>query len=249
MQKPLQFVRLATFVITGVVIAAVWVDARAAAVVFQGLTHTAVGGAVLRMDTANDALVVATFDPAGGDGVAVGLPQTTSWASRLQLGGGRALPLKVSFDAIADARRISSASIARTPDGLDLGAVFTGATRPTYTAAVYQGGQLVGAIGSLPPASRVYVPPSPCDIPEFRPFFICGNLVSRFHNTADGECVWEFAFDRSMPFRLPNGAVITGNELRLVEEVSAPGHYPYPRFDGMVVRTNTDLTLYAESVR
>lgn len=248
MQKTIRFVRKSALVVTGLVVAAVWVEARAATVLFQGLTHTAVGGAVLRHDTAGDTLAVATFDPAGGDGVAVGLPKTSSWAARLQV-VDRGLPLKLSFDALADARRISTAAISRTAGVSEFSAVFTGSTRPTYTAAVYRGGQLVGAVGSLPPAARVYVPPSPCDIPEFRPFFICGNLVSRFHNTADGECIWAFVFDRTQSFRLPNGAVLTGNELRLIEEVSAPGHYPYTSFDGMVVRTNGDLTLQTESVR
>jgi len=250
MQNPIQFVRRSTLVIAGVVLAAVLVSARSAAVVFQGLTHTAVGSAVLRFDKESEALAVATFDPAGGDGVLVSLPETTSWTSRLQVSADPSLALKLSFDAVADSRRISTASMTRTGDTLDLSAVFTGAIRPTYTAAVYQGGQLVGALGSLPPTAHVIISPHPCDTPEFRPFFNCDlYLAAKFRNTANGECVWELAFDRPAAVRLPNGTVLTGNEVRLVEEVSGPGSYPYQSFDGMVVRTNVDLTLHSETVR
>jgi hypothetical protein len=250
MRKPIQFVRVSMLVMAGVVLAA-GVAAGRAGVTFQGFAHTAVGGAVLRIDTATSTLGVATFDPAGGDGVAVGLPQnTTSWTSRLEFGPERGAPMKLTFDAIADSRRISTASMTRTGDALDLTAVFTGGTRPTYTAAVYQDGKLVGALGSLPPTAHVYVPPHPCDTPEFRPFFNCDlYLAAKFRNTANGECVWEFSLDRPVPVRLPNGAVLTGNEVRLVEEVTGPGSYPYPSFNGMVVRTNADLTVYSETVR
>ena len=250
MRKPIQFVRLSSLVMTGVVLAAGVAAARSGAVVFQGLAHTAVGGAALRIDTANGALAIATFDPAGGDGVAVGLPQnTTSWASRLKFGPERGVPMKMTFDAIADSRRISTASMTRTGDALDLTAAFTGATRPTYTAAVYKDSKLVGALGSLPPTAHVYII-HPCDIPDFNDLFDCNlYFAARFHNTANGECVWEFVLDRAVPVRLPNGAVLTGNEVRLVEEVAGPGSYPYPSFNGMVVRTNADLSVYTETVR
>ena len=250
MRKPIQFVRLSTLVMTGVVLAAGVAAARSAGVVFQGLQHTAVGGAVLRIDTANGALAVATFDQAGGDGVAVGLPQdTTSWTSRLEFGPERGTPMKIRFDAIADSRRISTAAMTRTGDALDLTAVFTGGIRPTYTAAVYQDGKLVGALGSLPPTAHVYII-HPCDIPDFNDLFNCDlYFAARFHNTANGECVWEFSLGRPAPVRLPNGAVLTGNEVRLVEEVSGPGSYPYPSFNGMVLKTNADLTVFSETVR
>jgi len=249
MRKTIRFVRLSTLVITGVVLAAAVVGARAA-MVFHGLTHTAVGGAVLKLDSANGTLAVATFDLAGEDGVLVSLPQTTSWTSRLQFSGDASLPLKFSFDAIADSRRISTAVIKRAGDALDLSTVFTGGIRPTYTAAVYRDRQLVGALGSLPLTAHVVLPAHPCDIPEFRPFFNCGlYLAAKFHNLPNGECAWEFAFNRTVAVRLPNGAILTGDEVRLVEEVSGPGSYAYQSFDGIVMRTNADLTLQSETVR
>lgn len=42
---------------------------------------------------------------------------------------------------------------------------------------------------------------------------------------------------------------MTGNELRLVEEVAVAGHYPYLTFDAMVMQSNADLTVLSESVR
>jgi hypothetical protein len=54
----------------------------------------------------------------------------------------------------------------------------------------------------------------------------------------------------SAPIRLPNGTTVTGNELRLVEEVRPAGHYPYLGFDTMTMQSDArSFELLSESVR
>ena len=234
-------------VVAGLMIFTAWASAGSSPIVFQGLTHTAVGGAVLRLDRSREALTVATFDPAGGDGVAVELREATSWTARMEASGDDTLPLGISWHAIADSQRISSASMRRAGKTFEFSAMFTGATRPTYAAYVYNDGVLAGSLGGLPPTAHVVVPESFCRVPEFAVILNC-RLTSRFHNV-DAACVWEWTFGEKLAFRLPNGTVVTGNELRLVEEVRPAGHYLYEKFNAIQLRSNADLTLLSETVR
>jgi hypothetical protein len=99
----------------------------------------------------------------------------------------------------------------------------------------------------VPPTSHLLIPISFCY--TFPDLFDCGFTIE-FHNTADSQCVWRFVFDGKIPITLPNGAVATGDELRLVEEVNPAGHYPYLTFDAIALRSNTRLlTLFSETIR
>jgi hypothetical protein len=222
-------------------------NAQSSTIIFQGLAHTAVGRAVLRLDQARPALTVATFDPSGEDGVAVALKEAISWTARMEATGDVSLPLGISWHAVADSQRISSASMRRVGKTFEIGAVFTGATRPTYGAYVYSDGRLVGSLGGLEPTAHVVVPESFCRVPEFAAILNC-RMVSRFHNV-DAACAWEWIFSEKVAMRLPNGTVATGNELRLVEEVRPAGHYLYETFHAVQILSNADLTLLAETVR
>lgn len=222
-------------------------SAQSSSVVFQGLEHRAVGGATLQLDAGRDTLDVSTFDPAGGDGVAVTKGEATSWTARLRAAGSP--PANLSWHAVADGRRISTASMRQVGDRFEVGALFTGATTANYTAAVYRDGRLVGAVGSVPSTAHIIVPESFCEVFGSIGFIAC-DFVSNFHNSANGECEWRFAWRREVTVRLPNGAKLAGNELRLVEEVRPAGHYPYLSFDAMVMQTTArSLTLLSESVR
>ena len=119
-------------IVAGLMISAAWMSAQSSSIVFRGLAHTAVGGAVLRLDQAREALTVATFDPSGEDGVAVALREANSWTARMEATGDDSLPLGLSWHAIADSHRISSASMRRVGKTFEISAVFTGAARPTY---------------------------------------------------------------------------------------------------------------------
>ena len=220
----------------------------ASSVVFFGLPHTAIGNALLRVDTSRNVLEVQPLDAGGGDGVRVGLPDTTSWTARMSASEAVGAPLSVNWDAVADGRAISSASMLRAGSRFDLRAKFTGGVKPTYSAQVYNAGQLVGSVGGVPSsAGHIYIPVSWCSV--FSDLFDCG-FTTEFHNSANSQCEWRFVFRTSIPMTLPNGAVATGNELRLVEEVKPAGHYPYLKYNDVIIRSNTRLlTLFSETFR
>jgi hypothetical protein len=197
MRTSTHVIRIGSLIVAGVVVAVAGASSQSTAVVFQGLTHSVVGSAVLRIDRVRDALDVTTFDPSGEDGVLVALREATSWAARLEASGDATLPLNLSWHAIADSRRIASASMRRVGQTLELSAAFTGATTPTYTASVYANGRLVGALGGLPPTALVIVPESFCRVPEFAAVLNC-RMVSRFHNTPNG-CAYDFVGERAPP--------------------------------------------------
>lgn len=222
-------------------------SAQSPTVLFEGLPHTAVGGATLRLDRAGEALDVSTLNPAGGSGVAVALGDATSWTAGFGAIAYPTVPLTLSWAAIADGQRISTAAMRRTSKGFDISASFTGGTRPTYSAQVYNDGQLVGAIGGLPPTARI----------NLAGFTFCDTLSElcrltiEFENDASSRCGWLVGTGTHKgTFSLPNGVSLRGNELRLVEEVRPAGHYPYLTFDGIVMQSNAyQLALFSETVR
>jgi hypothetical protein len=233
--------------LTGIVsVAAVAAAQTTSPVVYLGLTHTAIGSATLRVDRGRNTLEVTTLDPNGGDGVAVHLGATTTdWTAESgTVNGG--LPLAMSWNAVAEGQSISAAALRAVGGRIALSARFTGATAPSHAALVFRDGKLVGSQGSLPPTAPVYLPAwLPCEFLENG----C-SLVQRFRNDHSGACEWSFVFRRSGPITLPSGQQITGNELRLVEEVRPAGHYPYLSFDGITIQTNArTLTLFSESAR
>lgn len=222
-------------------------SAQSPTVVFEGLPHTAVGGATLRLDREHAALDVSTLNPAGGSGVAVALGDATSWTAAFGALAYRTVPLNLSWAAVADGQRISTAAMRQTSTGYEISASFTGATRPTYSAQVYNDGQLVGATGGLPPTARI----------NLADFTFCDTLSElcritiEFENDASGRCGWTIETGgQTGIFRLSNGVSLTGNQLRLIEEVRPAGHYPYLTFDGIMMQSNAyQLTLFSETVR
>lgn len=217
-----------------------------APVVYRGLTHTAIGGATLRVDSRRNTLEIATLDPNGGDGVAVHLDKTTTdWTAESGTVNG-SVPFAMNWNAVADGQSISAAAMRAIDGRIALSARFTGATAPSYAALVFKDGKLVGSLGSLPPTAHIYLPDwVPCEFLEGGCSFI-----PRFRNDHNGACEWSFVFRRTGPITLPGGRQIIGNEVRLVEEVRPAGHYPYLSFDGITIQTNArTLTLFSESAR
>lgn len=217
-----------------------------APIIYQGLRHSPIGHAVLQVDASRNTLAMTTTDPNGGDGVAVDLGgRATSWTAYLAaMGGG--LPLVMTWHAIADGQRISTAVLREVGGRVAISARFTGATTSTYAVQVFDQGRLVGSLGGLPPTAQTYLPDwLPCEFLEHGCSFI-----PRFRNTVYGECEWAFVFRDSRPIALPNGVQLTGTEVRLIEEVRAAGHYPYLTFDGVTMQTNARvLTLFSEGAR
>ena len=233
--------------ITGTLSAATGAAAQTTApVIYQGIPHTAIGTAVLQPDSERNTLDVRTSDPNGGDGVAMRLrASTTDWTAHVGTENG-GLPLVMTLNAIADGQRISTSVLREVDDRIVLGAQFTGGTRSSFAALVYNKGTLVASLGGLPPTAQVHFPSQlPCEFLENGCSFF-----ARFRNTVYGECEWVFVFGGAGRITLPNGQQVTGDEVRLVEEVRPAGHYPYLSFDGVTLQTNARvLTLFAESAR
>jgi hypothetical protein len=249
MPKSLRLAATCVLLAGAATIAAIPAAAQSSTVVYQGLPHTAVGRATLSLNPERNTLDVQTFDPQGADGVAVKLGDAVSWMARLRATRSDGLPLALSWQVLAEGRAIGSASMRQSGRNFQVAALFTGATTPTYAAQVYSDGRLVGSLGNIPTQAHIIVPESFCETFGSVGFIAC-DFVSEFHNAVNSQCLWRFAWGRNVAVRLPNGATLTGNELRLVEEVRPAGHYLYPSFDGIVMRGNgTPLTLLAETAR
>jgi len=224
------------------------VAAQSPLVVFRGLDHARVGNASLTLDSREDALLVRTRDPRGVDGVRVALGrEATSWTARMRPSLATGLPFNLTLGAIADGQPISHAFLRQNGDLLEVSAHFTGATPSTYSAQVYNNGRLVGAQGGLSARARVGFAVDICTaVPDF-----C-EWVPGFFTTAMSECVWRIGSATGVDTEMvmPDGAVLTGDELRLVEEVDPAGHYPYLTFSAITIQTNAPtLTLFSETVR
>jgi len=245
--KSLQGIVAVSMIVTGVTLGARAANAQSAPVIFRGLPHTSVGAATLWLDPTRNALDVRGLGSAGDDGVAVRKADATSWTARVGLPVYSGFPLSMSWSALADGRAIGSGLIEQSGDNFAMSAVFTGATfRPTFSAQVYNNGQLVGAIGGLPPtAGPTYFPVDICrKVPEFCEF------VADFHTLEDGACMIKVIAPLAGPIRLPNGAIVTGNEIRLVEEVRYAGHYPYLGFDTLTMRSAVpSFAILSETLR
>jgi hypothetical protein len=246
MSTSLKVLAVVSHVIAGLIAGAASANAQSSAVVFQGLTHTPVGAATLRVDRSRNTLDVSLLGPDGEDGVAVKAAGATSWTARVRTAVGSGLPLRMSWSALADGRRIGSGLLRQAGDRFEVSAVFTGATtRPTFSAQVYRDGRLVSAIGGLQPTAQTYLPIDFCrNVPEFCEF------TAEFHTLDDGACMIRIISPTIAPIRLPNGTIVTGNELRLVEEVRPAGHYPYLGFDTMTMQSDApSFEILSETVR
>jgi len=246
MSKSFQVLAASSRVVAVLMAGAALAHAQSPPVVFQGLPHTPVGYAALQLDPARGALDVVGLGSTGKDGVAVRKDGSTSWTARVEVPVAATQLLNLSWSALADGRRIGSGLLRQNGDTLEMSGVFTGATTtPTFSAQVYNNGRLVGAVGSQPPSARVFFPITICTwVPEQ-----C-RIAAEFHTLDDGACMVKIVGSSAVPIRLPNGTIVTGNEVRLVEEVRPAGHYPYLGFDTMVTRSDApSFAIVAESLR
>ncbi len=245
MSKSFQVLAVSSRIVAVLMAGAALAHAQSPPVVFQGLPHTPVGYAALRLDPARGALDVMGLGSTGKDGVSVRKDGSTSWTARVEVPVA-GVPLNLSWSALADGRRIGSGLLRQNGDTFEMSGVFTGATTaPTFSAQVYNDGRLVGAVGGQPSSGLIYVPVNICTfVPE-----LC-RITAEFHTLDDGACMVKIVGSRAVPIRLPNGTIVTGNELRLVEEVRPAGHYPYLGFDTMVMRSDApSFAILSESLR
>ena len=248
MSKSLQVLAVWSMIVTGLMVGA---RSRERAVVPRGLSrsraHTRWCRHSVDSTPTRDALDVSGLGSAGEDGVAVKKAGATSWTAHSRPPYRAVFPLSMSWSALADGRRIGSALMQQTGDefrderglhGRDHQAHIL-RDRSTTTDSSWVRSAVCR------PRRTVYFPVDICrKVPEFCEFTI------EFHTLDDGACMVKAVTPQAGPVRLPNGAIVTGNELRLVEEVRYAGHYPYLGFDTMTMQSDVpSFAILSETLR
>lgn len=211
-------------------IGAVTAPARAVAstppcLTFAGLQHCPVGGATLQLPPGGDRIEVNNPNQAIGAGVAIALPDATSWrGTLLPLFSAGTTPVLQS-SALSDGVVTSRSEARKIGTKVAFSASFTGSVQDRkFTAHVYRGGVLVGS-----------VPHIPSDTPGgWAASTILVQMLIEFVVAPAGQCEWLYSFTSDQNIQLPDGRVLIGNELRLVEEVNPSGGYAYTSFDGLI---------------
>lgn len=210
-------------------------DQSSACVGFEDLRHCPIGPATLELTPAGDRLLVLNPDENSDAGVSIQLPLVRRWTGRMYLapagsGAGEGVLRAVS---LSDESMSSRMEAKRTDDGFVVSAGFTGSLdQPTYRAAVYRDGVLQGYGDSVAD-----------DSPGVTVSGVLEEFDMDFYVVASGACSWGVRFaEGARTMRLAGGQVVTGDELRLVEEVKPAGRYPYTTFDHVVIRGNSART-------
>lgn len=216
---------------------------------FEGLKHCALGTADLTLINDGAQLQVKTVDPNGGDGVAIDLGGgATRWSA---LYNWRSEPGdSLVSSAISNGLLVSQSVVAKTSNDFRITASFTGgSSSSTYSALVYQDGQLVGGVGGLTGIGSVIL--ERIDFCDLHPTSPLCDWMEGFRNTTLGECEWTYRFGSDRNIELPDGQRLVGDELRLLEELNPEnGNYPYVEFDSMGLTTSGDgVRIKAESVQ
>lgn len=227
-------------------------------VTFDGVDHCALGSATLTQTS--QGLSVDGIGDAPANGVALSFGDATSWRADADARGDGAGTASLHTTAIADGTTTSTATMQQAGERIELSATFTGAgSQSTYSAMVYNGGVFQGGTGGLANnqvAAYVnyrdpYNPWDPFDPIDWWdwwwdwPWGGWGFGIL----SANQACEWSFHFEQPVSLHLADGTRVTGDEIRLVEEVSAPGGYVYLSFDGITAQGNIDsLVFTSESV-
>ncbi|MEO1082987.1 MAG: hypothetical protein AAFY88_01960 [Acidobacteriota bacterium] len=226
---------------------------------FDKIDHCAIGKATLQLANDGQFLAVSNLGQAGDDGVSSHFKGATTWKADMTMAGGY-LGNVATFNAISNGFLTASAKLTLEPEGLVARASFTGADRPSaYTLEVLRDGVVVASFPGQTTASSVVLAPvdphfppiSPIPFPIPSPWPWPCPPRPTFELLAAGNCAWGFNFDSEVTVQ-PAGrarAAVKGDEIRMVEDVPGPGHYPYTDFDTIETRTNGGiLVITGESV-
>lgn len=223
-----------------------------ACVEFRGLQHCTLGSATLTLTEVG--LELEGLDASGDSGKIALFEATDSWSAAYDVkeegdygdegeendGGGAAL----TVDFLSSGEAIGTGRIEDDGDGAVFSAGYTGGGESgSVSVLIFDHGVFVGGLGGIPggsPAARSAGGALPSLIKEIR---------DEFYIAPAGNCELTWLFDEAQSFELPDGSILDGDEIRLVEEVAAGGRYPYLSFDAVAVRANFgSLVLTAEGV-
>ncbi|MCH9650459.1 MAG: hypothetical protein K0U98_19655 [Deltaproteobacteria bacterium] len=213
---------------------------------FQDLEHCSIGSAVL--ETSPEGLVVSGLGSEGEDGVSTQFTAAQHWRMRARLGSAGDQQLSFTFGSGGEA--ISRVILEQQGDSLRMGAEYTGAgTASSFSVLVYNDGQFEGGAGGI-----FFPGPdgTPDELDEFwtELIWLLLDLEVGFQIAPNGGCELDIYSQNVTEVRLPNGQVVFGDEVRLVEEVEGPGHYPYMGFDAVHTQGTVDsLTILEEVIQ
>ena len=223
----------------------------AACVEFAGNAHCSLGNARLRVGST---LTVANLSAAGKDGVAISLPEATSFIPTGTYANSAATSTLI-VNAVSDGVTTSTVKAVNTDRGTSYSATFTGSGQSsTYSAIFSRNGQEVARVAGIR-NGQVGVPAlaTPGRIWRWIKFHV-RIVPASLAATADvsGACSWEQSFDPNAPasVTLANGQAIEVDNLELREDVPVAGSYPYTSFDRIdYTADGGTFTLEGEEIR
>jgi hypothetical protein len=207
----------------------------AACVEFAGNEHCSLGNAKLRVSPTGGTLTVSNLSAAGKDGVAINLPEVTSFIPTGTYANSAATSTLI-VSAINVDVTTSTVKAVNTAPGTSYSATFTGSGQSsTYSAIFSRNGQEVARVAGIP-NGQVGIPPVAAlgrvwQWIKFHVRIVPASIAA----TADvsGACSWEQSFDPNAPasVTLANGQAIEVDNLELREDVPVSGSYPYTSFN------------------
>lgn len=244
--------------------------AQAACVEFDNLMHCSIGNAELQLSPNGSKLVARKLGPEGNDGVGTLLGAASSWRGKFRnigWGVGDAMTLT----SVADGFDTSEMRMRKTASGgLEITAEFTGALDlSSYTLWLLNDDDdgdgepepPVDGPGGLVPGTRIYVElidpfdqfeviesdiENGFDVDDDRfPSAARAAFAGRAAGTAS--CSFSARFATRVRVWVDGTYIGEADELLLLEDSDAPGHYPYTQFDGMrMVSTGSAIVIQDE---
>ena len=243
---------------------------------FFDMLHCPLGSADLGVSRDGQSLEASGLGPQGEDGVASHFEPSTFWNGQTRfLGEPNGAP-SVHLSAVSGGTVTSQMSLDTDGDVYYLNASFTGqAENSTYSMLVYREGVLQGAAGGIPSASSA-ASAKARTAPAAGPFSsapqtLCSDcqpdlsaIIAAldaamlewlawidsfgwgFGIQNNGGCTWGASLPAAARVTLPDGNEYIGDEIRLVEEVPASGHYPYVSFESIETRTSAESVSFIE---
>lgn len=228
---------------------------------FKDIDHCPVGGALLGMAPDGSGLEVSYLGQEGNDGVSSRFAGATQWDARIEFTNPSTEPSSVTLTARANGEATSRATVRPVEGGYLMQAAFTGASgASTYSALIYNDGVLQGAVGGIRSAGSggqgapsVAAPPAfqstTAQVAVYVDGMYWGELdLDRnwwwwgfgFGIMSNGGCTWGIQMAAAREIALPDGNIVEGDEIRLIEEVRGGGHYPYVTFDSIQVTSSVE---------
>lgn len=207
----------------------------AACVDFAGNAHCSLGNARLQVSPTDGTLTVSNLRAAGKDGVAISLPEVTSFIPTGTYANSAATSTLI-VNASSGGVTTSTVKAVNTDRGTSYSATFTGSGQAsTYSAIFSRNGQEVARVAGIP-NGQVGTPPVAARGRIWRWIRFHVRIVpASIAATADvsGACSWEQSFDPNAPasVTLANGQAIEVDNLELREDVPVGGSYPYTSFE------------------